>query len=104
MDLRCRITSGGREPRESATENRPPSPSPPLAEDGGDGKGETVREERTAPAATQAAGQTPPGARPNRDGTEAAFRASGEQSPGSMSGSRRPGRLLKAPGNRSRRG
>src|SRR6266446_7521289 len=25
MDIRCRITSGGREPRESATENRPPA-------------------------------------------------------------------------------
>ena len=24
MDIRCRITSGGREPRESATENEPP--------------------------------------------------------------------------------
>ena len=24
-DVRCRITSGGREPRESATENRPPA-------------------------------------------------------------------------------
>jgi len=32
------------------------------------GKGETVRQERTAPLATGAAGQTPPGARPNRGG------------------------------------
>ena len=32
------------------------------------GKGETGRQERTAPLATGAAGQTPPGARPNRDG------------------------------------
>lgn len=31
---RCRITSGGGDPRESATENRPPGP--------GSGKGETV--------------------------------------------------------------
>ena len=32
------------------------------------GKGEMVRQERTAPLATGAAGQTPPGARPNRGG------------------------------------
>jgi len=32
------------------------------------GKGETVRQERTARWATKAARQTPPGARPNRDG------------------------------------
>ena len=25
MDIRCRITTGGREPRESATEKRPPA-------------------------------------------------------------------------------
>ena len=28
MDMRCRITSGGGDPRESATENRPPRPGP----------------------------------------------------------------------------
>ena len=33
MDMRCRIMSGGREPRESATENRPPGPHP--AKEGG---------------------------------------------------------------------
>ena len=27
MDIRCRITTGGREPRESATESRPPHPT-----------------------------------------------------------------------------
>ena len=32
------------------------------------GKGEKVRQERTAPLATGVAGQTPPGARPNRGG------------------------------------
>ncbi len=51
------------------------------------GKGETVRQERTAPLATGAAGQTPPGARPNRGGRR--------QGPGSWSAgtfpSRRPG-------------
>src|SRR5215469_5845337 len=49
MDIRCRITSGGRKLRDSATENRPPLPSLPRG-------------------ATQTARQTPPGARPNRDG------------------------------------
>ena len=42
MDIRCRITSGGRKPRDSATENRPPRPSLATCE-GGSGKGETVR-------------------------------------------------------------
>jgi hypothetical protein len=107
MDMRCRITSGGGDPRDSATENRPPRapflPSPVWGRvrRGHHGKGETVRQERTALAATQAARQTPPGAKPNRDGTSR--RASGG-TPGSMSGSGRPGRLLEAPGNRRSRG
>ena len=58
---------------------------------------------RTAPAATQVARQTPPGARPNRDGAGLAS-ARAEAVPGPMSGSGRPGRSLKAPGNRRRRG
>jgi hypothetical protein len=37
MDKRCRITSGGREPRESATENIPPQRVAYC------GKGEKVR-------------------------------------------------------------
>jgi len=44
---------------ESATENRPPM----VRKD--TGKGEKVRQERTASAVTQAARQTPSGARPN---------------------------------------
>ena len=65
MDIRCRITSGGGDPRESATENKPPRRVAFSR-----GKGETVRQERTARAATSAARQTPPGAKPNRDGAE----------------------------------
>src|SRR5215217_2012923 len=38
LDMRCRITSGGGNPRESATENRPPASATATA-----GKGETVR-------------------------------------------------------------
>src|SRR5438552_18661318 len=34
MDIRCRITSGGRKPRDSATENRPPLPSRPACGEG----------------------------------------------------------------------
>jgi hypothetical protein len=64
--IRCRPTAGGGDPRESATENKPPT-HPGLVP-GPAGKGETVRQERTAPLATGAAGQTPPGARPNRGG------------------------------------
>src|SRR3546814_16110796 len=50
---RCRVTPGGGDPRESATESRPPMPH-------GAGKGERVRQERTARPATAAAWQTPP--------------------------------------------
>src|SRR5215469_857111 len=71
-ETRCRITSGGGDPRESATENRPPGEAPKGAKSG---KGETVRQERTARPATVAARQAPPGARPNRDGAIARFRA-----------------------------
>src|ERR1700759_3841506 len=61
IDMRCRITSGGGDPRESATENEPVRLS-------GRSKGEKGREERTAGPATETAWQTTPGARPNRDG------------------------------------
>ena len=64
--IRCRPTAGGGDPRESATENKPPAF--PRFVRGAAGKGEMVRQERTAPLATGAAGQTPPGARPNRGG------------------------------------
>ena len=69
-ERRCRVTPGGgelrRTRRESATESRPPRLRP--------GKGERVRQERTAGLATGAARQTPPGARPNRGGIWAWFR------------------------------
>ena len=45
METRCRVTPGGGDPRESATESKPP-PRPP----GPGGKGERVRQERTARA------------------------------------------------------
>ncbi len=64
-ETRCRITSGGGDPRDSATENKPPGEAPRGTKTG---KGETVRQERTARTATDAARQAPPGARPNRDG------------------------------------
>jgi len=66
--IRCRVTPGEGNLRESATENRPPGISMT-------GKGETVRQERTARTATDAARQTPPGARPNRDGTKLRLQA-----------------------------
>jgi len=70
-EARCRLTAGGGDPRESATENKPPAPAAPQG-NAIAGKGETVRQERTAPLATGAAGQTPPGARPNRGGRHGA--------------------------------
>src|ERR1700684_2877277 len=39
MDIRCRITTGGREPRESATESRPPPSTHPLSPLAGEGQG-----------------------------------------------------------------
>ncbi len=62
-DRRWRVTPAGGDPRESATESEPP---PGPCESEGGGKGERVRQERTAAPATGTAGQTPPGARPNR--------------------------------------
>jgi len=51
--IRCRLTAGGGDPRDSATENKPPdAPGQPCAE----GKGETGRQERTALPVTAAAG------------------------------------------------
>jgi len=40
LDMRCRITSGGGDPRESATENEPPAFAAQAAQTG---KGEKVR-------------------------------------------------------------
>src|SRR5580700_3999162 len=84
LDGRCEPGSPGRQrkvraPREygagqlpaGATSGKvPQKTNRPRAQvrPGSVGKGETVRQERTAPLATGAAGQTPPGARPNRGG------------------------------------
>ena len=58
---RYRLTAGG---RAKACSGTVPQKTNRLGFD--QGKGETVRQERTAPRATGAAGQTLPGARPNR--------------------------------------
>jgi hypothetical protein len=50
IDMRCRITSGGGNPRESATENEPLLFRKERAS-----KGEKVRQERTAGPATEPA-------------------------------------------------
>ena len=54
--IRCRLTAGGGNPRDSATENKPPAQGNRLTPGHPAGKGETVRQERTAPLATGAAG------------------------------------------------
>jgi len=63
METRCRITSGGGDPRESATESKPPASARVRVKGCG----------KSAPRglATGAARQTPPGARPNRGGMKA---------------------------------
>ena len=90
-ETRCRVTPGGGDPRESATESKPPRRSRAGgARVKGWGKSPPRR------PATGAAWQTPPGARPNRDGAgrrpQARFRAC------------RPGRLREASGNGRPRG
>src|SRR2546425_5267761 len=50
MDIRCRITSGGRKPRDSATENRPPLLSRPAR---GEGAARVKRCGKSAPRLRQ---------------------------------------------------
>jgi hypothetical protein len=52
---RCRLTAGGGDPRESATESKPPVQGGRREQVCPAGKGETVRQERTASLATGAA-------------------------------------------------
>ena len=88
LDGRCRSTCGrgksglhgntvpvnGRRGRPQGQCHRKQTARPRLQDQGSSaGKGETVRQERTAPLATGAAGQTPPGARPNRGGRRHGF-------------------------------
>ena len=63
--------------------DRPPGPASAAPA----GKGERVRQERTAPAATAAARQTPPGARPSRDDGAAPSGVRHRPVPGRSSGS-----------------
>ena len=91
-EMRCRLTAGGGDPRDSATENKPPVQGPQFPA----GKGETVRQERTAPLATGAAGQTPPGARPNRGGRRANPAQAGRVPQGHFRPAARVGRVRRA--------
>ena len=81
---RCRVTPGGGDPRDSATEKRPPAfrrdPEAPAR---------VKRCGKSAPRARQRErrGQTPPGARPNRGGSGGPATASPEASSGSPPGS-----------------
>src|SRR5260370_42567412 len=54
-EARCRVTPGGGDPRESATENIPPSPNRFANHEPAGGKGGMGRAGRTAPPATRAA-------------------------------------------------
>jgi len=102
MDIRCRITSGGRKPRDSATENRPPRPSLATC---GEGAVRVKRCGKSAPRLRQRRRHGKPHREQDRIGTaRSSPLRERKRSSGSMSGSGRPGRLLKAPGNRRRRG
>jgi hypothetical protein len=83
MGMRCRITSGGGDPRESATENRPPRPLPcpprmrgehtnPPSRGGGWGEGAAARVKRcgkSAPRLRQHKRHGKPHREQNRIGT-----------------------------------
>ena len=56
-ETQCQVIPGGGDPRDSATENKPPY----------QGKGEKVRKELTGFLVTKNAWQTPLGARLNRE-------------------------------------
>ena len=90
MDIRCRITSGEGNPRESATENRPPRALCISA----------VRVKRCGKSAPRSRRRERHG-KPHReqDRIGAARGHTRDPCPG-----RRPGRLHQAPGNRRRRG
>jgi hypothetical protein len=102
MDIRCRITTGGREPRESATESRPPRPQPAC------GSGGAVRVKgcgKSAPRVRQRRRHGKPHREQDRIGTaRSPLRRKPRRAAGSVSGSGRPGRLLEAPGNWPPRG
>jgi hypothetical protein len=96
MDKRCRITSGGREPRESATENEPPRSVAFAA-------ARVKRCGKSAPRRRQRRRQGKPHREQDRIGTARGFGAQAQR-PQADVWSRRPGRLLEAPGNRRPRG
>ncbi|GEK97303.1 hypothetical protein GKA01_25000 [Gluconobacter kanchanaburiensis NBRC 103587] len=66
MGRRYRLTAGEGDLRESATENRPPAGLCPTRSFAGEhvaGKGETVRQERTASPATEMVTANPTGSK-----------------------------------------
>ena len=95
MDMRCRITSGGRKPRESATENRPPCPCA--------GAARVKRCGKSAPRLRQRRRHGKPHREQDRIGT-ARVSSRKRGNPDRVSAIGRPGRLLEAPGNRRPRG
>src|SRR6266851_4159866 len=99
MDMRCRITSGGREPRESVTENKPP-PQPPSRAKGGREAARVKWCGKSAPRLRQRRRQGKPHREQDRIGTARGFDPCERlelRDPCPDPG--RPGRLLKASGN-----
>ena len=97
-EARRRVTPGGGDPGDSATESKPPARPGAVSPGKPAGKGERVRQERTAAAATTPARQTSPGARPDRDGKRRS------QAAGPRLRGRRPGRSHEASGDGRPRG
>ena len=85
IDMRCRITSGGGDPRESATENEPPR----------FGEARVKRCGKSAPRFRQRRRQGKPHREQNRIGTASRAVRASENAAG-LCQARRPGRLLEA--------
>ncbi len=103
IDIRCRITSGGGDPRDSATENEPlPPPSPTPCE----GMGGAVRVKRcgkSAPRVRRRKRHGKPHREQDRIGTATRAVRASENTAGRCQ-ARRPGRLLEATCKRCPRG
>src|SRR5258708_39875594 len=98
IDIRCRITSGGGDPRDSATENEPLPPPypPPLAGEGQrEGAARVKRCGKSAPRIRQRNRHGKPHREQNRIGTATRAVRESENAAGRCQ-ARRPGRLLEA--------
>ena len=99
IDIRCRITSGGGNPRDSATENEPLPPSPK-----GRGRVRVKRCGKSAPRVRQRSRHGKPHREQDRIGTATRECSLKRDNTAGRCQARRPGRLLEATCKRCPRG